>query len=360
MVKGVFQKRIESLKFFMEENSIDIFIATPGTNFYYISGIDTFRMERLVAILVPLKDTPFVICPGFELERLKDQNNMLDFYPWEEDENPYELVGKIIKDNIHSLAFEPTTYFETFMKIREYLPRLEFKDGGEIFSSMRLKKTPEEVQSIQKAVEITEENIDQALKHLHKGMSEDDFKSYLSGQEKLVQFGKTSSYPHSEGGSNILRENDVVLIDKGDIYDHYHSDITRTGYFGKIDSEFMKIWDIVRQARDSAIDRAAPEVPCELVDKAARDIIDIAGYGEYFTHRTGHGIGLDIHEKPYLVKGNKNTLEPGNVFTIEPGIYLPGKFGIRIEENVLITEDGRKVLSRKPTSPTIIRNKSEN
>ena len=361
MEKKVFINRIEQFKLLMGKNSLDYCIATPGTNFYYLSGIDTFRMERFTGVILPVNGEPFIICPSFEEERLRKETCINNFYPWKEEENPYEILGKIIKDRsvkYFSISMEPTTHFETFVKLKEHITGMEFRDGSSLFSSMRQKKTEEEIEALKKAIEITEENIDYALAHLKPGIKEGDLKKYITGDEKLVQFGKTSSYPHSEGGENILQKNDVVLIDKGDMWEKYHSDITRTAYFGKPDEEFLKIWHIVRQAGDAAIEKAGPGIPCELVDKSARDVIEKEGYGEYFTHRTGHGLGLDIHEMPYLVRGNRDLLEPGNVVTIEPGIYLPGKFGVRIEEDVLITKTGRKVLSRQPEKPDIIKDLS--
>ena len=361
MEKKVFIKRIEQFKVLMAKNSLDYCIATPGTNFYYMSGIDTFRMERFTGVILPAEGEPFIICPSFEEERLRKETFINDFYPWKEEENPYEILGKIIKGRgkkHRTACLEPTTHFETFVKMKEHITGTEFRDGGFLFSHMRRKKTEEEVEALKKAVDITEENIDYTLAHLKTGMKEQDLKKYITGDEKLVQFGETSSYPHSEGGENILQKNDVVLIDKGDIWEKYHSDITRTAYFGSAGEEFLKIWHIVREARDRAIEKAGPGIPCELVDRAARDVIEKEGYGLYFTHRTGHGLGLDIHEMPYLVRGNREPLEPGNIVTIEPGIYLPGKFGVRIEEDVLITEKGREILSRKPEFPSIIKDLS--
>lgn len=357
MEKKVFIRRIEQFKVLMAQNSLDYCIATPGTNFYYMTGIDTFRMERFIGVILPAEGEPFIICPSFEEERLRKDTFISDFYPWKEEDNPYEILGKIIKKRRRkygTTGLEPTTHFETFIKLKEHMSAIEFRDGGFLFSDMRRKKTDEEIKALKKAVDITEENIDFSLKHLKTGMKEHELKKYITGDEKLVQFGETSSYPHSEGGENILQKNNVVLIDKGDIWEKYHSDITRTAYFGSVCEEFLKIWHIVRQARDAAIEKACPGIPCELVDKAARDVIEKEGYGAYFTHRTGHGLGLDIHETPYLVKGNREFLEPGNVVTIEPGIYLPGKFGVRIEEDVVITETGREILSRKPENPVII------
>ena len=350
MEKSVFKKRVEKLQILMEKNSLDFCIATPGTNFYYISGADAFRMERLIAAVVPVKDSPFIICPAFEEALLRKETFIDNFYPWEEDENPYELLKKVIKSTsgkIPSVGLEPTTYFETFVKIKEHFPSSEFKDTGKFFSDLRLKKSKEEIEAMKKAADFTEKSIKKSLKSLKEGMTEEEFKGHLEGAEKLVQFGKTSSYPHSKGGAEILKKEDVVLIDKCDAFDRYYSDITRTNHFGKVSDKFLKIWHIVREARDAAIEKAAPGVPCEIVDKAARDIIEKAGYGEYFIHRTGHGLGLDIHEEPYIVKGNKKLLTEGNVFTVEPGIYLPGEFGVRIEEDVVITEKGSMVSFRK-------------
>jgi len=317
-----------------------------------VTGVQTCALP----IFIPRKKPPFIICPAFEEALMRSQSFIEDFYPWKEEEDPYELLRKIISPSGPSvIGLEPTTYFETFVKIKKHFVGIDFTDGGELFSYLRIKKSKEEIEAIKKAADITEESILKALKNLREGISEEGFKKYLSGNETLVQFGETSSYPHSKGGENILKKEDVVLIDKGDFYERYNSDITRTNHFGKPGDKFLKVWHIVREARDAAIKICAPGVPCELVDRAARDVIEKGGYGEYFIHRTGHGLGLDIHEKPWIVSGNSEPLEEGNVFTIEPGIYFPGEFGIRIEEDVVITGDGCRVLSGCPENPVIIK-----
>ncbi|MEQ8172751.1 MAG: aminopeptidase P family N-terminal domain-containing protein, partial [Candidatus Eremiobacterota bacterium] len=224
MDKKVFIRRMEQFKLLMAKNSLDYCIATPGTNFYYITGIDTFRMERFIGVILPAEGEPFIVCPSFEEERLRKETFINDFYPWKEEENPCEILGKIIKGKGKkhgTTGLEPTTHFETYVKLKEYMTGIEFRDGGFLFSAMRRKKIEEEIKALKKAVDITEENIDYSLKHLKTGMKEYELKKYITGDEKLVQFGETSSYPHSEGGENTLQKDNVVLIDKGDMWEKY-------------------------------------------------------------------------------------------------------------------------------------------
>jgi Xaa-Pro aminopeptidase len=169
------------------------------------------------------------------------------------------------------------------------------------------------------------------------------------GGENVVQFGPSSALPHGAAGERPLSQDEAVLIDAWDKPEGYYYDITRSTFFGKPTDEYRKIWSIVLDAQTAAIEKAAPGVPCFQVDAAAREVIEKAGYGEYFTHRLGHGLGIDVHEPPYMVAHNRTLLEPGMTFTSEPGIYLPGRFGVRIEDDILCTEGGAESLSPRVT-----------
>jgi Xaa-Pro dipeptidase len=169
--------------------------------------------------------------------------------------------------------------------------------------------------------------------------------SHLFGGENVVQFGPSSALPHGASTSRTLASGEAVLIDAWDKPEGYYYDITRSTFFGNPTPEYRKVWEIVLDAQGAAIEKAAPGVPCFEVDAAARRVIEKAGYGEFFTHRLGHGLGIDVHEPPYMVGHDRTVLEPGMTFTSEPGVYLPGRFGVRIEDDILVTEKGAESLS---------------
>ena len=197
---------------------------------------------------------------------------------------------------------------------------------------------------MRKAIEVALPRFRRAFESLRPGATEAEI-SHAFGGENVVQFGPSSAFPHGASGPTPLSKDQAVLIDAWDKPDGYYYDITRSTFFGKPTDEYRKVWSIVLEAQGAAIEKAAPGVPCFEVDAAARRVIEKAGYGEYFTHRLGHGLGIDVHEPPYMVGHDRTVLEPGMTFTSEPGIYLPGTFGVRIEDDIVCTARGAESLS---------------
>ena len=205
-------------------------------------------------------------------------------------------------------------------------------------------KSPEEVDMMRQAIAVALPRFQKAFAALKPCCREAEI-SALVGGENLVQFGPSSAFPHGASGSTPLSRDQAVLIDAWDKPDGYYYDITRSTWYGTPTDEYRKVWSIVLEAQSAAIEKAAPGVACFEVDGAARRVIERAGYGEFFTHRLGHGLGIDVHEPPYMVGHDRTVLEPGMTFTSEPGIYLPGRFGVRIEDDILCTERGAESLS---------------
>ncbi len=216
--------------------------------------------------------------------------------------------------------------------------------GAGLFSALRMIKTADEIEMMRRAIAVALPRFRKAFESLRPGALESDISAAFAG-ENVVQFGPSSAFPHGASGPTPLAKNQAVLIDAWDKPDGYYYDITRSTWFGQPTDEYRKVWSIVLEAQGAAIERAAPGVPCSEVDAAARSVIEKAGYGEYFTHRLGHGLGIDVHEPPYMVGHDRTILEPGMTFTSEPGIYLPGRFGVRIEDDVVCTERGAESLS---------------
>ena len=358
----VFAQRITRAQDELKARRLDLLVVEPGTNFQYFTGYNPGRSERLILLMVPASGAPTIVCPSFEVERIKRNTVISDARGWEEQEDPWLLVTKAAQQmkprgRTGEVAVEPTTSYQSYVrlttKLRGWIPR----DGTAVTERLRIIKSPEEIALIRQAIAATEASIAATFTQLSVGMSERDVAALLSREMAgrgspgggLVQFGQSSALPHGGPSAGQLARETVVLIDAGSRVEGYTSDITRTIWFGDAPSdEFKKVYNIVHDAQTAAIENAKPNVTqCQEVDRAARKVIRDAGYGQYFTHRLGHGMGMDGHEPPYMVEGNTTRLEPGIVFTDEPGIYQLGKFGVRIEDDCMMTANGVEVLSHR-------------
>jgi Xaa-Pro dipeptidase len=359
----VFARRIERLQAELKTRKLDLFIAEPSTNFQYFTAYNPGRSERLILLMIPLTGTPALICPSFEVERIKRNAAITDVRGWEEDQNPWKLVKKAGQEmkpprRKGSAVIEPSTSYQSFLHLEDQLGGWTFTNGASVTERLRIIKSPEEIALIRQAIGVTEASIAATFSQLAVGMTERDVATLLSREMAsrgapgggLVQFGPSSALPHGGPSAGALARETVVLIDAGSRVEGYTSDITRTIWFGDAPSdEFKKVFNVVHDAQTAAIENAKPfTTQCQDVDRAARKVITDAGYGQYFTHRLGHGMGMDGHEVPYMVEGNETRIEPGMVFTDEPGIYQLNKFGVRIEDDCVMTDTGVEVLSHRP------------
>ena len=352
------KQRIEQARKLMQENKIDAVLMEGGTSLNYFSGARWGRSERLFAMILPFKGEPFYIAPKFEESRAKEQTGNAAVYCWEENESPYELIKSLLSDKnlLHTkIGIEETTRYFVTENIQKTIPTLSIVSATPVTAGCRSVKTAHEMELMQIANDIAAEVYKVGVKQLKAGMSEHEFGKILSdlfaefGCEggALVLFGEASAHPHGLVKEVRLKENDLVLMDGGCSVEGYDSDITRMAIFGKPTDKMKKNFDIVRKAQDEGLKAAKPGVEAWTVDAAARKVVIDKGYGpdyKYFTHRLGHGIGMDGHEWYYLVGGNKYILKTGNMFSNEPGIYIPGEFGIRLEDEMLITENAAKLL----------------
>jgi Xaa-Pro dipeptidase len=313
--------------------------------------------------MVPVAGAPVVICPSFEVERLKRNSAIADVRGWEEQDDPWDLVttaGRAMKPPRRNgtVAIEPSTSFESSLHLHDKLGGWKMVNGAAVTQRLRIVKAPEEVALIRRAIEATEASIAATFAQLAVGMTERDVAQLLSREMSsrgssgggLVQFGPSSALPHGGPSVGKLERETVVLIDAGSRIEGYTSDITRTMWFGDAPSdEFKKVFNLVHDAQSAAMQAGRPLMTqCQEMDRLARKVITDGGYGQFFLHRLGHGMGMDGHEPPYLVEGNETRLEPGMVFTIEPGIYQLGKFGVRIEDDCVMAENGVELLSHRP------------
>ena len=355
-----FQLRIEKTQKLLRDRSIQALFCTLGTNFQYLLNAKSNSFERLVLAIINSSGTPRLICPAFELQNYIENTPLSrdDISIWEEIEDPFLLVKKIcvnfgIQDT--NIAISPQTPYTVFSKIKSILPGATFVDALPIMETARIVKTDQEIEFMRKASHFSARGIETALDQLAVGITEKEASalvekemSSLSGEPSLfalVQFGANSSNPHGSPSNKKLKRNDVVLIDAGTSFNGYVGDITNTTVFGHSNEKFLEVYEIVEEANNRARDAGGVGILPSQVDAAPRDYIVEKGYGQYFTHRTGHGIGLDVHEAPYIIETNLLPLGLNNTFTIEPGIYLPEKFGVRIEDDVVVKTNGCEQVS---------------
>jgi Xaa-Pro aminopeptidase len=344
LTRKIYERRLDTMRTRLASVPADALLATPSSNLFYLTGIDFHRSERLTALLLFRDADPVVICPAFEEERLRGMSAVARVATWAETEDAFETAAQLLPAASGVLAIEPSTAYDDVERLVLRRPGWKPVSAGPVFGAMRMVKTAEEIEAMRRAIAVAVQRFQKAFAALSPGAVESDI-SALFGGENMVQFGPSSALPHGASTSRALERGDAVLIDAWDRPEGYYYDITRSTFFGKPTDEYRKIWSIVLEAQSAAIERAAPGVPCFEVDAAARRVIERAGYGPYFTHRLGHGLGIDVHEPPYMVGHDRTLLEPGMTFTSEPGIYLVGRFGVRIEDDVLVTDKGAESLS---------------
>jgi Xaa-Pro dipeptidase len=340
----IYRRRLESVRGRLSSLQADGLFSTPSSNLYYLTGIDFHRSERLTGLFLFQDEDPVVICPAFEAPRLRTMSAVADIVTWEETEDPFAKAACLFPASGGALAVEPSTAFDDVERLLKARAGWKPVSAASIFAALRMVKSPDEIELIRQAIAVALPRFRRAFEALKPGCSEAEI-SALVGGENVVQFGPSSAFPHGASGSTPLSKDQAILIDAWDRPDGYYYDITRSTYYGHPTDEYRTVWAVVLEAQSAAIERAAPGVPCSEVDAAARRVIERAGYGAYFTHRLGHGLGIDVHEPPYMVGHERTPLEPGMTFTSEPGIYLPGRFGVRIEDDIVCTERGAESLS---------------
>jgi Xaa-Pro dipeptidase len=335
--------------------SFDALFFAPGTSLYYFTGIRWGLSERLVGLVLPRVGKPVLVCPGFEESRLREQLRFpIEIRVWQEDESPTKLAAAALADQgvrTGRLGVEETVYFTYSDHLRAAAPGFEYVSADPVTIACRARKSPHELELMRLACEATFDVYKIVFAAIREGMSQDDIAHIVeAGFSKmglrggaLVLLGASAALPHGTKQPQKLKEGDVVLIDGGCAVDGYASDVTRMGILGKPLDKIAKAYELTRKAQDAALDAARASRLSGTVDDAARAVIAGGGYGpdyKFFTHRLGHGIGLDGHEHPYLVRGSKTNLEPSMTFSNEPGIYVVGEFGIRCEDDMVIMPDG--------------------
>lgn len=346
------QARGDKARRLMLDQGISALVITGGTSLTYFTGIDAGQSERLFAWILPAAGAPYIVCPSFEEARMSEQlasipdGKQTRIYTWNEDEDPFTLLVRHAPSG--TLALDERVQFVFANRIQLADPSRKIVSAIPITAGCRQIKSPAELALMQLANDITLAVYKAVWQTAGPGMTNRDVSNLItlgyqqSGVEGdgSCQVGEWSALPHGSPRPQVIREGEVVLIDDGCLVEGYQSDISRTFVYGKPTPRQLKVFEVVHRAQAAALAAARPGVPCHAIDDAARQIVTAAGFGpdyKRFSHRVGHGIGMDGHEWPYLVRGNDTPLEVGMCFSDEPGIYLEGEFGIRLEDDWHVT-----------------------
>lgn len=360
--------RIEKAQRLMALNKIDAVYIEAGYGLKYFTGIDWWRSERMMAAILPANGGIVYICPAFEEARLRELITVDgDVRVWEEHESPYELTASTFRERCIAggrIGIEESTRFFLLDGVRKAAPHAEYVSADAVTIPCRAYKSPAEIALMQRAADITIEAYKVSVSLLTEGMSQADFAANSVAAHKALgvqgfigaQFGKSTAFPHGSQQMEFLKEGDVVLMDGSCTVGGYFSDISRAVVFGQSTQRQRDVWEVEHAAQAAAFAAAQVGAPCEVVDAAARQVITAAGFGPDYKvpglpHRTGHGLGLEIHEWYNMVRGEKTPLAPGMCFTDEPMIAIYGEFGIRLEDCVYIAPDGSHFFSQP--SPSI-------
>jgi Xaa-Pro aminopeptidase len=345
----------------MERQGIAWVIISPSSDLVYMMGYPAHTSERLTALATPRRGgEPFVVVPRLEAPRLEsrdDLHDIVDRRVWNETENPIQLLAAGLGDpQGQTIAVSDQMWSGFLLKLMDACPGARFVNADAVMKELRLIKAEDEAAFMREAGRLTDEVWNEFVEtvtlagktELAVGRELGELmgaKGLGTPAFMIVASGPGSASPHYMTSTKVIQEGDAVVFDFGGNIEGYKSDITRTVHVGEPSAEFRKVYAIVDEARKAAFAAVRPGATCESIDAAARKVITDAGYGDYFIHRVGHGLGLDVHEAPYLVGGDTTPLRPGMVFSDEPGIYIPGKFGIRIEDSVMCTETGGEFLN---------------
>lgn len=362
--------RIAKAQQLMKDHQIDAVFLAGGTSLLYFTGVHWGNSERLFGAVIPANGTASFICPSFEEDRAREQINRgplenAEVMTWHEDESPYKLVAAALRSLGHSggaLGIEERTPWVFSDEIVKAAPAVHLVSATPVTAGCRMIKSAHELELMGIANRATLKVYEAVYRALQPGMTQTDASNLVSAAyakvgfrgEASVEVGEYSANPHGSLTPQVIRENSIVMIDDGCQVEGYQSDITRTFVLGKATDKMKRIFDVVLHAQTAALAAAKPGVECQAVDGAARNVITDSGFGpdyKFFAHRVGHGIGMDGHEWPYLVRGNTLPIQANMTFSDEPGIYIPGEFGMRLEDDMHVSEKGAELFTAQ--SPSI-------
>ena len=348
---SVYLDRIARVRAAMAERGVDTVLLSVGHDLPYLTGYEAMPLERLTMLVLPLEGEPTLLIPGLEAARVTPLPGVFELLPWGETEDPTAIVAKLA-GGAQRVAVGDQMWARFLVELLPQLPGATYTRAVDVVGPLRMAKDQAEIDALAAAGAA----VDRIAGELQRGeiplvgRTEAEVSAHLGrriveeGHQKvnfaIVASGENAASPHHHAGDRIIGENEIVLCDFGGTMNGYCSDTTRCVVTGEVPADIAEAYEVLHRAQAAAVAAATVGTPCEDVDRAARSIIADAGYGEYFIHRTGHGIGLEEHEDPYIVEGNDLPLEAGHAFSVEPGIYVPGKWGMRLEDIVVATDDG--------------------
>ncbi len=347
---------------------IDVLLISPGADLRYLTGYDALPLERLTCLVLPADGDPVLVAPALEVPAaLASPAARLDIEiaGWAETEDPYALVAERVRRDAKRVAVDNHMWAEKVMALRAALPAADQVLAGPVLRELRMRKSPAEVEALRQAGAAIDRVHGRMGEWLRPGRTErevgrDIAEAILAEGHVRVDFvivgsGPNGASPHHELSERVIEAGDPVVVDIGGTTDAgYCSDSTRMYAAGEPPAEFRDYFGVLHEAQMAACDHVRPGVSAESVDAAAREVLAAAGYGDFFIHRTGHGIGLQTHEEPYIVAGNSIALAPGMAFSVEPGVYLPGRHGARIEDIVVCTDEGGERLNLTPRELVVL------
>ena len=352
---NVFADRLERARQSMRAQGVDVALLSLGLDMPYLTGYNAMPLERLTMLVLPAHGDATIVVPGLEAPRVTLMPGVFTLLPWSETEDPVAITARLVKESTPEtrvVAVGDQMWARFLVDLMPMLSATQYRRSVDVIGSLRMRKDQAEIDALRAAGAA----VDRIAGELHAGriplvgrteaqVSADLSARILAEGHDVVNFaivaaGENSASPHHHPGSRVIQKNEIVLCDFGGTMNGYCSDITRCVFTGDIASDVAEAYAVLFEAEAAAVKAATIGTPCEEVDAVARRIIAAAGFGDYFIHRTGHGIGLDAHEDPYIVSGNSLPLEAGHAFSIEPGIYLPGKWGMRLEDIVVATTHG--------------------
>lgn len=355
--------RIERCMQEMETQGVEQLVVSSAVNLFYLTGAWIESGERLLTLVMTSGSEPKLLIHQMFAHEAKDIEGVEKIF-WKDGQDPVALLASLVRGGgkVGVDKYWPSHFLISLMKMKS---GVEWVSAGAVLDELRMIKTPEEWETLRQSARIadrvisrlisaegfpqTEEAIVDRMRQLFKAEGVHEFSF-----SPIVGFGANSAVPHHASSSKMSTHEHAVLIDMGGRYREYCSDMTRTFWLGKPNERFRHVYETVLEAQLAAIAAVKPGARACEIDQAARNVIEQAGFGEFFTHRTGHGLGIEIHEEPYINGTNEQTLREGMVFSIEPGIYLPGEFGVRIEDIVIVTQDGVEVLNQASKEVTYI------
>jgi Xaa-Pro aminopeptidase len=359
----MFAERMARVRARMAGAGVDVLLLSVGADLPWLTGYEAMPLERLTMLVVPAAGDASLVVPRLEAPRVEPQGDLFEVVPWDETDDPIELVVALAGDP-KEVAIGDHTWARFVLDLQHGLSQTRFRRASAVTGPLRAVKDDAEITALRAAARAVDE-IAVAMRaqhftgrteaHVHRELVE---RMLEAGHERanfaIVAAGPNGASPHHEPGQRVIATGDVVLCDFGGTMHHYCSDITRMFVVGEPSPEVQAAYEVLVEAQERAVRAAVVGAACEEVDAAARDVITGAGMGELFIHRTGHGIGVEAHEDPYVVAGNDTLLEPGNAFSVEPGIYVSGRFGLRLEDIVVATPDGPERLNQAPRDLAVV------